>query len=108
VAWRAASRPPSQARGQRLAVDQLQDQRRLLVAGRDVVDGRDARVRQRGDGTRLGRETAARGRVGQQMRVQQLDGNRAVELLVVGTPYLGTAATGDQASQTVAAEHAAG
>ena len=72
----------SDARGQRLAVDQLHHQRRRFAGGVHVVDLDDHRVREAGGGTRLGHEPLARRLVGQEVGMQPLHGHVASELLV--------------------------
>ncbi|HET7581626.1 MAG TPA: hypothetical protein VFL75_02590 [Candidatus Limnocylindria bacterium] len=94
-----------QPRGQRFPVDQLHDDRGVLVGAGDVVDGRDGRVRQRGRGPRLGGQPATGCLVGKQVRVEQLDGHRPAELDVPAAPDAGRSACGELFVEAVAAKH---
>ena len=73
--WTSASKPLAQ----RFALDELEDHGGRRVVDLDIVDGDDARMRQRRGGTRLLIESGAHGRVGEQVAVEDLDRDRPIE-----------------------------
>ena len=92
------------ARGERLAVDELHDDGRRLSGVVDVVDADDHRVRQACRGARLRDQALPRGDIGQEVRVEPLHGHRPIELLVAGAPHLGASARGDALDEPVSVE----
>ena len=72
----------------------------LVVAG--VVDGHDAGMVEASGGDGLGAKPDDEGVVGRQMRVQDLDRDRAAQHLIFGLPHLGHASAGDPVGQAVA------
>src|SRR5207245_6298366 len=73
-------RPPRDARGERLAVDELHRDEQLAAGVADFVELTDARMRDRGGGARFPAQPVALVRLG--AAVQHLDGDLAPELFV--------------------------
>ena len=87
---------------QRLARDELEDHRRRRVVDVDIVDGDDARMRQRRRGAGLLFEARAHGRVREEVAVEHLDRDRPIEHRVARQPDLGAAAIGQALLEHVA------
>ena len=104
AAWRGGSGAgPLDDRGEVLAVDELHDDERPGLVLAVVVDRDDVRVVQRGRGLRLLAEARAEVGVAAVLGAEDLDGDVAVELVVVGAVDPGHPALAEQLDQPVAA-----
>ena len=95
---------PLQPLGEWLAVDQLHDQRGIVVRAGDVVDGGDGRMREGLGSPRLALQPAPGRGVRQQVRMQELDCHGAVQLRVACPPDARGAAHRDLTIEAVAAQ----
>ena len=94
-------------RGDVLAVDPLHDDERALLVDAVVVDGDDVRMVERGGSLRLLAEPAAELRVAPVLGTEELDGNVAVQLGVMGPVDGGHATLAQELHEAIAApEHA--
>jgi hypothetical protein len=93
-----------QALGQRFALDELEDDRGGGWIVDDVMDGHDPGMGQAGSGPSLGDEAPPPRLVGEEPRLEDLDRDRAIEALVVGSPDVGHPAATHLALQAIAVE----
>ena len=88
--------------GERAALHELHDDIGAPVKLSVVIEAGDRVVRERGGMARLGAETLEVALFARELFAQNLDGNGAVELLVLAFPDLAHATRGNEASEFVA------
>ena len=94
--------------GERLAGHELEDDGGPIVIGRDVVHGDDPGMGEPRSRPRLGSEPRPRCLVGEQVAMQELEGDLPVELFVMGAPYLGAATRPEPLLEAIAPEQDVG
>ena len=96
------------ALGERLTLQELEDQIVEVAVSANVVDGADVRVVERGNGARFLLETAPRFRVAGERASQDFDGNGAIEPRITGAKDLAHSAFAKRSNDLVRTEPSAG
>jgi hypothetical protein len=100
-------RSADDAFGQRLALDQLEDDGRAGSGVLDAVDGGDARMVDGGEQPRLALEAGEAIRIAGERRRQHLDGHVAAQPRVAGAIHLANPARADEVADLVRANDGA-